>query len=364
MKHYILPLALGALLIGTGCDRRDLSYESDPTLRFMHLSVDWSRFGEAPENMTLYCYPKEGGAPIEFNTRSVNGFDLVLPEGEYKFLLINSTPDDFTTIDFRGMDSFETAEATAREKISTYITRADEKITYAPEALGVARSLDVEVADAGDTLSLVPENVLYVGHVEVHVTGINNVKEVYSKLSQLSGGYYLGLDERSTEKVSQELEDWTISYDEGSTREGVIYTTFTCFGLPPDDLGGGSAGGSGTGSGSGTDGNGSGSGNGSTLPADTTGVTNNGIVNSFYIEFHLVDNKTISSYNLDVTNLIELSETTLEFDIDIDEDTSDDGERKPPIEIEDVTPASTDSVGVGDVTIKDWGNEDEIDVQM
>jgi hypothetical protein len=333
MKRLWIGLSLLITAVLTaGCDRRDLTYLSDPTRCEMHLLVDWSRFGDVPHGMTLLCYPVDGGSPVQFITADVTDYRLALSEGEYDLLLFNLTPEEYSTINFRGLETFESAEAVAREKSSAaemVATRNVDRLTHQPEPLGVARLRGVQVTHRTDTLRMTPEDVLYTGHVVVYVHGIHNVSSVSSTLGQLCAGYMLGTGRSSAETVTHELTDWRRAYvEEGNSHYGVFMTDFPSFGLPESWY------------------------------TETRAATD------FYIDFGLVDNKTVNSFYMDVSERITISDSMREFTILLTDEVPED----PLIVIDDVeveTPTEpSGATGGFGVDVDDWGDSEVIDVSL
>jgi hypothetical protein len=323
---------LAAALLCGACERRDLTYLSDPTRCYLRLEVDWSAFGDEPHGLTVYCYPTDGGEPIRTITEEVHEVLIPLSEGAYDLLLFNLTPEEFSTIDFKGLDHFETAEAVAREKsadLESVRTRDVDRRAHQPEPLGVARRRNVQVTHTTDTLRLAPADVLYTGHVILYLEGLSYVSSVSSTLSQVSAGYYLGLDRCNDETVTHELMDW--SRLEGQNRAGrdALTTDFPCFGLPA-----------------------------------TRAATD------FYIDFALIDEQTVNSFYVDVSDRITYGADAHEFTITIDAATGD--EEHPLIVIDAVAPPtvtpstpsdSTDTGGFA-VSVDDWGDTELIDIEI
>jgi hypothetical protein len=87
-------------------------------------------------------------------------------------------------------------------------------------------------------------------------------------------------------------------------------------------------------------------------------------VTDFYIDFGLVDNKTVNSFYMDVSERITISDSTREFTILL----TDEVPEEPLIVIDDVeveTPTEpSGATGGFGVEVDDWGDSEVIDVSL
>lgn len=117
IKATIALLCLASVLINGSCDNAP-GAEFEPG--FIEYSIDWSEVlqSAAPPQVVRYCiYPSGNGAMIQMEGDS-KGFELTLPEDEYRLLVFNCDADN---IEFRNLDSFDNAEAC----IPTSASKAD-----------------------------------------------------------------------------------------------------------------------------------------------------------------------------------------------------------------------------------------------
>lgn len=231
MKNTVLLLLLPLAL--ASCQRRELTYYTEAEIS---VTADWSRAGQEEESRygaTLILYPQDGGAPrvalMGDRTRST----VQLPEGRYDALLFNRSFDDFGTVAFRGQDNLHTIEAYAMQTETRNETRV---ITSAPGKLASAVMRGFEVKDRTAQLHLVPAPLTRTVRMELHIEGIQNLKQATCLLSgvPLSILLHNGSTEHA-ERGMQEFEVQDITPDGDSGTGGTLSGTFQLFGMPAQD---------------------------------------------------------------------------------------------------------------------------------
>lgn len=86
--------------------------------------------------MTVMVFPWSGGAPHTVLTNEITHADFSLEPGKYHVLVFNQSTTEFGTLDFQGMDSYETARAVVLHTTSRWYSREDdEQIGVEPEWL-------------------------------------------------------------------------------------------------------------------------------------------------------------------------------------------------------------------------------------
>ncbi|MFR9592891.1 MAG: DUF5119 domain-containing protein, partial [Rikenellaceae bacterium] len=186
---------IGICLVALSCERRELTYDYSPYCEVL-VNVDWSNMSETPTGMTIRAYPQDGGEPTVLQSNTITSGTLKLPAGVYNILVFNQIPSDFGTVEFRGLDKWETAEVYAAEQTSTASWTAsksdDALVVREPEDVAVATYLDVEICEdcinksteqyklTGEriviaTLDLKPKVVVKRTLVRVKVDGISNL---------------------------------------------------------------------------------------------------------------------------------------------------------------------------------------------
>ncbi len=342
MKRIFITYMMYACLfmVATSCEHKELSYHHPHTAKVSILS-DWSMFDkETPTGMTVMVYPQQGGEAIKHLTHTLDYATLNLPVGIYHSIIFNQSESEYGSVSFRGMKSYETAEVyTNSTKSSWYKTRAeDERVVTAPEWIGTSRHEGAEVTqqmvDATgedmlahtkprNALGIViaehtPQNIIYTVTVTVHVKGFHNLRSARASLDGLAEGYFFGLGKYSKNSVTQLIEDWQKNADKDDPTKGTITASITCFGLPD-------------------------------------GHTATPEENLFSLSILLVDNKTVMDYTFKVGDRfvddnanVSLS---LELELEIEEP------------LPDVKPEGGSSGGF-DATVDDWGDEENVEIEV
>ncbi|MBR5298110.1 MAG: DUF5119 domain-containing protein [Parabacteroides sp.] len=232
------------MLLFVSCEHKELCLNHYHRAR-IHFEVDWSRFGERPNGMTLLFYPQDGSTPIRYVTHDVDGLFVDLLPGKYDVLVFNQSVDEFASMSFRGMNRFMTAEAHAIELVSKwYRSKTEgELVICDPERLGVDILTDYEVTaemvsecekspDVIYTSTLTPENKIYTTIVKIKMSGVQNARSVRASLDGMAAGRMLGLDRPNTEIGTHLLEGWSLKMDSLDNTKGCLTYTFMSFGLP------------------------------------------------------------------------------------------------------------------------------------
>ena len=303
-------------------DYSDCPQESDR--KMVRINVDWHLFDkEVPTGMTVMVFPWSGGAPHTVLTNEITHADFSLEPGKYHVLVFNQSTTEFGTLDFLGMDSYETARAVVLHTTSRWYSRGDnELIGVEPEWLASDKLDEFEVSEDFSEVTLTPRNVLSHIQVSVKVPSIGYLRYARGSLTGISEGFLLGLGKPLQSKVTYLLETWTKTIDENDATLGTLKTSVKCFGLPE-----------------------------TTQPdADN---------NKLSLSALLIDNKTQIDHQFAVGdkfqkdyNSSELGYTvTLHVDV------------KVPEPLPEVKPSEGSSGGF-DVTIQDWGKPEDIDMEL
>ena len=213
-------------------DYSDCPQESDR--KMVRINVDWHLFDkEVPTGMTVMVFPWSGGAPQTVLTNEITHADFSLEPGKYRILVFNQSTTEFGTLDFQGMDSYETARAVVQHTTSRWYLRGDnELIGVEPEWLASDKLDEFEVSGDFSEATLTPRNVLSHIQVSVKVPSIGYLRSARGSLTGISEGFLLGQGKPLQSKVTYLLETWTKSVDENDATLGTLKTSVKCFGLP------------------------------------------------------------------------------------------------------------------------------------
>ena len=371
MKKTYLYLLVGfiALVAFASCERRDLTYSYYPYCD-VTISVDWTRAfpaNEMPTGMSVWCYPKNGGAPIVNIFNNIDKIDIPLRTGLYDIVVFNQTPAEFGAIGFRGADKIEDVEVYAVEELASmwYASKAEsgELILRQPEKFAMVVYRDFEVTKemientrlsralakskanpkGGDTnsktdtkshITLYPQRATLDAKIKIRVKGIHNLYSVRAAVSNMAEGYEINKNRGNITPATHIVSEST---KQGSYGEGVITMTYTTFGLMGDK--------------------------------DDPSYTSTNFKywkGKLHLEVLLVDKKTIKEFDfaLDDTIVKRIEKKAgegsplIELELLIDSDL-----RLPAIELPDVKPEGGIAGGF-DTEVEDWDDEGIVDIPV
>ena len=303
-------------------DYSDCPQESDR--KMVRINVDWHLFDkEVPTGMTVMVFPWSGGAPHTVLTNEITHADFSLEPGKYRVLVFNQSTTEFGTLDFLGMDSYETARAVVQHATSRWYSRGDDElIGVEPEWLASDKLDEFDVSDDFSEVTLTPKNVLSQIQVSVKVPGIKNLRYVRGSLTGISEGFLLGQGKPLLSKVTYLLESWTKSVDENEATLGTLKASVKCFGLPE------------------------------TASPDAEN-------NQLSLSALLIDNKTQVDHQFAVGDKFKKDENSSElgYTVSLHVDV------QMPQPLPEVKPSEGSSGGF-DVTVKDWGKPEDIDMEL
>ena len=303
-------------------DYSDCPQESDR--KMVRINVDWHLFDkEVPTGMTVMVFPWSGGAPQTVLTNEITHADFFLEPGKYRVLVFNQSTTEFGTLDFLGMDSYETARAVVQHTTSRWYSRGDDElIGVEPEWLASDKLDEFEVSEDFSEVTLTPRNVLSHIQVSVKVPSIGYLRYARGSLTGISEGFLLGQGKPLQSKVTYLLENWTKSVDENDATLGTLKTSVKCFGLPET----------------------------AHLDAEN---------NKLSLSALLIDNKTQVDYQFSVGDKFQKDENSSElgYSVSLHVDV------KLPKPLPEVEASEERSGGFG-VTIQDWGKPEDIDMEL
>lgn len=303
----------------SGCPQKD-------NRRMVRINVDWHLFDkEVPTGMTVMVFPWSGGAPHTVLTNEITHADFSLEPGKYHVLVFNQSTTEFGTLDFQGMDSYETARAVVLHTTSRWYSREDdEQIGVEPEWLASDKLDEFDVFGDSSEVNLTPRNVLSHIQVNVKVPSIGYLYSARGSLTGISEGFLLGQGKPLQSKVTYLLESdsWTKTIDKNDATLGTLKTSFKCFGLPE------------------------------TAHPDAEN-------NKLSFSALLIDKKTQVDYQFAVGDKFKKDDnsselgyfSSLHVDVEL------------PKPLPEVNPSEGSSGGF-DVTVKDWGKPEDINMEL
>lgn len=345
LNYSLLICAAGALLCG--CEHKDLCYYH-PHRAEMRVNVDWSGFDKTkPTGMTVKVYPASGERPYTQLSHNLAYAGFNIPAGFYSTLVFNQSETEYSTVSFRGMERYETAEVyTNTTRSNWYTSRAEEeKLASNPEWIGSDARQNLLVTEdmvdgssqtyltrpAGEggyghaTLTtLAPTNIVSTITFRVHIRGIHNLRSARAAIEGLAEGFMLAERRPTDRPVTQLVENWTKVVDPNDYTRGYIEATLNCFGLPGDHEG---------------------------LPEE----------NKLKVSILLVDNKTVMDFDFAVGDKFERRNRADEIQVGINMEIEIDlGTTLPDVQPEDGGSGGS----MFDATVDDWGEEERVEIEM
>ncbi len=348
MRQRMIYIMLALLLMSlVSCEHKLLCFhdENDAHSANVWLDVDWTQFTkEEPTGMTLIAYPTDPiGEPITHLTNNINHAAMNLPAGVYTFLVYNQSEWEFASLNFRGMNRFQTAEVYLNTGESNWYRKPAateaERIGMEPEWFATDNVEGIELTHeiTDDTeyiftqaspneppqgavvVPLEPANVIYTLTVRVHLHNVYNLRSARASMSGLAEGYRFATNSPSAKKVTQLIENWQVHIDKDDATKGYIEGKVRTFGLPH-------------------------------------GHSAASYENEFTISLLLVDNKTVVKVPFEVGDKIVKStwdseDLTLNLELEY-------GEPLPDVQPEGGEP------GGFEAEVDDWGPEEDYEVEI
>lgn len=244
----------------TSCDeegfvnRRGVYKFSEINANFS-VDVDWmTDFGSLPTGMSVFTYGENTGVKSEI-TNSVNTIDLKRPVDNYRLLIFNLTPDEFSTLTFHNTQNIDSFYVKLKPLTQYMNGKWDQGVEYmcAPEPFAFAydtiaitkdmvessycKAFQTEDCDeCSDSIVYVykekPQPMAIKLEIRIRTNGITNLKKLAGSLSGLADGYMPGVQHNTTESGIYLLDDWKITLDSVGATNGWVSTVVTTFGLP------------------------------------------------------------------------------------------------------------------------------------
>ena len=284
-----------ALLVTTGCERRELYVYGDE-FKSVTLDVDWRDYeGGTPDGMTVWFYPLDDPTHAVYRntTANVRHHELYLPGGHYQGVVIDYSPEEFSNQEFLELQSLQTARVesrpalyqpdsltvvgdgvpegksgevnkvlfgeaawTARQTARPAVREQSGLYTVAdnPElmALDTLDNMEIYKSKYGDYIpwkerdtyqsDIViqnflsqPKSIVWKLRIRVFVrNGFNYLWQTPSSITGLADGHFLGLDKNTDRSCLFAIEGWELQRTGDNC--GYIGVTLSTFGLRPESI--------------------------------------------------------------------------------------------------------------------------------
>lgn len=347
LLRNVAPVAAVALLAlaMTNCERRDLWVYGDQFKQVL-LNIDWRNYMRAdnlypyepdPDGMTVWYFPIDGQAngrkSYRFTTDEVRHYETYLSAGDYRSVVIDYSPEEYSNQEFEGMEYIETAKVkSARSHYQSDDDQLFGSVCYAgataltaTEPSGLFTIADTPEQMASDTTNIHVNTGKYDDYIpydeyeeyqatltkqefdanpvilpwqmriRVYVRGIYYLYDTKASIAGLADGYMLALGQTSDESCVHYLDNWDVKVTGDNV--GYVVMVFNTWGLrhsmwPAVDL---------TTAGDFVE----------TKNADPKEVRLN-------FKFLLRDRKTVKYYHYDIGNLIHIMNKTNEYAMRVD----------------------------------------------
>lgn len=291
MKKIFVLFALLALF---SCERRHL-VEGYQTTALIPINIDWSDAKLDPDDdpdddvysASAWFFPDDTSQTvIQKRLTDASGGTVELPVGTYSVLIFNNTVSDFSNIQFRGTDSFDTFEAySGADTKSVFYSKSDAtEVTSKPEILASWSITDFEVTEemvttsrtidlstlvtataststditaststkTSTTLStkaaatrtteenlatltsVKPQLVVDTASVVVHVQGLNNASSASGTHTGLASSVFMASGTTSDDQITHSFTLSDRSYYDGSSSDGTVSASYRSFGRHSD----------------------------------------------------------------------------------------------------------------------------------
>lgn len=243
--RLLFLLLLGLLC---GCERRDLTYDSQEGVPF-RIALDWSNLTpgiDKPQYIKALFFPIEGGQAIE-RFISSEGDQVNVPVGEYRVIIYNWRTNTATqTVQFRG-DTYDSFEAYVAPRNVTMTTRGGQTLSLLPRpdiqlygwntggetVIVSATSPAVRTRSSeGDILTAVMHSIVRSYVVAVHVANDQYLGGMSALAIDAYGSAPLGGGSPKSERYALETKVERGKEVAGGTR--IYYCRVTTFGLFDD----------------------------------------------------------------------------------------------------------------------------------
>lgn len=219
MRRLTLIFAALLAILTTSCRHKELCYDhshiTEVDVRFI-----WNEeLTTEPKSISVYFFPKDGGAPLRFEFTDCNGGRIRLERGRYSAICMNSDTRNIRIRNLSDFDTFciSTKDATSLFGISKYgitpndVPKAknteDERFALSPETIWSGSLTDINIVEQGNIVTFHPERRTATFTVEIrNVQNLKWVNGVSGTIASMSGGHNAGRCCLSEERVTIPFE--------------------------------------------------------------------------------------------------------------------------------------------------------------
>lgn len=262
MKNKILLfVAMTFAAVTLSCKRQVLLTECPCSETVaIPVSIDWSKSGVTPKNVSMLFYNKSDGSlakefTFEHSDNDIQAY-VTLPVGEYKVVVFNELRDQIDYVNVSDHENISTLKfyatsddnAKSRSESANYVQQPGDLATAIVDNVIVDEDLIIYAASGSSTKSDVKSSVDQLQSIvtekkttwldiTVHLTGLNNVLLTLVDLGNVADGYMAESDKNSSSSATMQFDMNNRSYDDESVttnREGTLSTSVALFGALGD----------------------------------------------------------------------------------------------------------------------------------
>ncbi len=254
MKKAIYIVTTLIITLALSCKRDELTYDYRPYCN-IKIYVDWSDMTEKPEGLSVYCYPQDASEPTILETNQVDSPLIQLKEGSYNIIIFNRIKTGFGSLQFNGMNKFETAEVVAvGSKSAWYETKSTESLIREPEPIAITTITDYVVETecvkksyenflkygkniTSTSISVRPTLITQNAHIELQVKNLDDVRDANfarGAVTNLSMGYKFASQTNFGQAAVQlvDVDKWQRTITNMDSIDGQVFASFSTFGTP------------------------------------------------------------------------------------------------------------------------------------
>lgn len=245
-RKLIYNILIGsALLLHGSCERRPLE-DMCPDGGLIPIGTVWTLADITPQNVTALFYDQNDGHLVmehrfENSPNSIQTYADV-PAGIYTVVVFNELRDQIKGVGIRGYENFSTLEAFAMPNPDYKNRSNDNDYVYEPDILAAVTVHDFEVRVSEENEALIglkPTRKVHRFNIVAHVKGLNNARmPALVDLPGVAESFGFKEDRNSRIVATQQFTMNGRTYDNGSTKDGIISTTIYTWGLlgePPSE---------------------------------------------------------------------------------------------------------------------------------
>lgn len=206
IKHTLLLVLTGILIIASSCHRRDI--EDLPTSS-VFIKIDWKNLKAKTDFFYVLIYPRDIRIGTSKTFIESDGGYIQVPRGKFDLIIYSY---DFEHIIVKQSDSFFGAYASTTVsdpersyKNSDYVDLKSLLILNSTDEVfytGIFKNLEINEVGKEYNISIAPSNKIKNYEFRIKVTNPENISRLYAIVTGFSGSYFLGSQSLANDLVA------------------------------------------------------------------------------------------------------------------------------------------------------------------